>query len=91
MFGPDFFAAAGSAGDWDRWDAIKDIRIPTLVIGGGFDQASTEDFQKMGRLIPKSRAVICEKGSHWAMYDDQETYFRELIRFIRDVEADRFK
>jgi proline iminopeptidase len=73
------------------WNALKDIRIPTFLIGGRFDLARPEDFQKMGALITRSRVVICENGSHLAMYDDQETYFRELIRFIKDVEAERFK
>jgi hypothetical protein len=25
------------------------------------------------------------------MYDDQETYFQELTKFVKDVEAERFK
>jgi proline iminopeptidase len=43
----------------------------------------------MGQLIPNSRVVICENGSHICMYDDQQTYFHELLRFIRDVETGR--
>jgi proline iminopeptidase len=26
--------------------------------------------------------LYCEKGSHMAMYDDQETYFKGLINYI---------
>ncbi len=90
MFGIDSFAVGGTAGDWDRWDDLKDIRVPTLVIGGHFDLACPEDLQKMGGFIPRSRVVICENGSHNSMYDDQEIYFRELLKFIKDVETDRF-
>jgi hypothetical protein len=25
------------------------------------------------------------------MYDDQQTYFQELTKFVKDVEAERFK
>lgn len=90
MFGPSDFTVAGTARDWDRWNDLKDIKVPTLVIGGRFDLARPEDLQKMGGLIPSSRVVICENGSHFCMYDDQETYFRELLKFIKDVETGRF-
>ena len=40
--------------------------------------------------MPHARASICERGSHCAMYDDQDAYFRDLVRFIQDVEAGRF-
>ena len=29
--------------------------------------------------------LYCPKGSHLAMYDDQETYFAGLIKFIQEV------
>ena len=41
-------------------------------------------------LIPHSRVVITE-GSHLEMYDDQERYFREVVKFIKDVEAGKMK
>jgi proline iminopeptidase len=30
--------------------------------------------------------LICENGSHLAMWDDQEAYFKGLIDFLHDVE-----
>jgi len=36
----------------------------------------------MGTLMPNSRVVVCEKGSHMCMYDDQQTYFDALIPFV---------
>ena len=47
------------------------------------------DIERMGRSIRRSRVSICENGSHLSMYDDQAFYFRELLKFIRDVEAGR--
>ena len=46
--------------------------------------------RRMGKLIPHSRVVLTN-GSHLEMYDDQETYFRELVRFITDVQKGTFK
>jgi proline iminopeptidase len=91
MQGPNEFVVTGNYKQWNRWNDLKNIRIPTLLIVGRKDTMSVEDIQKMGRLIPNSRVVVCENGSHICMYDDQQTYFSELIRFIKDVEKGGFK
>jgi proline iminopeptidase len=90
MQGPNEFVVTGTFRDWDRWADLKLIRVPTLLFVGRFDTMSVADIQKMGELIPRSRVVVCERGSHCSMYDDQETYFRELLSFIRDVEQKVF-
>jgi proline iminopeptidase len=86
MYGPNEFVVTGTEKDWDRWSEIKNIRVPTFLSVGRHDMTSVEDVQKMGELIPNSRVCICENGSHLSMYDDQETYFRDLIKFIKDFE-----
>lgn len=90
MQGANEFVVTGTFKDWDRWNDICSIKVPTLLFVGRYDTMRVEDIQKMGKLIPNSRVVICENGSHLSMYDDQKTYFRALIRFIQDVEANRF-
>ena len=64
--------------------------VPTQLIVGRYDEMSPADIQKMGTLIPRSRVLVLEKGSHLGMWDDQETYFQGLLKFFDDVEAGRF-
>lgn len=90
MQGPNEFVVTGTFKDWDRWNDLAKIRVPTLVMGARFDEMNPEDIRKMGRLLPRSRTVILEKGSHLAMWDDQEAYFRALLAFLADVQAGRF-
>ena len=45
--------------------------------------------EMMGGKLPKGRYLFCPNGSHLAMYDDQKTYFDGLVRFLRDVDANR--
>ncbi|MDH5788877.1 MAG: proline iminopeptidase-family hydrolase, partial [Candidatus Bathyarchaeota archaeon] len=90
MQGPNEFVITGTFKDWNRWNEIKNIKVPTLLIVGRYDTMRMEDIQRMGELIPDSRVVVCEKGSHLSMYDDQETYFSTLVKFIKDVETKRF-
>lgn len=87
MQGPNEFVVTGNLAEWERWDDLERITVPTLLSVGRFDTMRVADIERMGELIPRSRVSICERGSHCSMYDDQETYFRELLRFIDDVEA----
>lgn len=90
MQGPNEFVVTGNFKDWNRWDDLHSITVPTLLSVGRFDTMRVADIERMGSLIPHARVAICEQGSHCAMYDDQETYFRDLIQFIKDVEAGTF-
>jgi len=86
IHGPNEFVASGRAKNWDRWNDIQRITVPTLLMVGRYDTMSVQDVQKMGRLISNSRVVICRNGSHLCMYDDQHAYFHELLGFIKAVE-----
>ena len=90
IHGPNEFVATGTGKEWDRWKELQYIGVPTLLIVGRYDTISVQDVQKMGGFIPNSRVVVCKNGSHLCMYDDQQTYFRELLKFINDVETDKF-
>ena len=90
MQGPNEFVVNGTFKDWDRWNDLKRIRVPTLLIVGRYDTMSVADIQRMGKEIPHSRVAICENGSHLSNYDDQEAYFRHLLGFWSDVDAGRF-
>jgi proline iminopeptidase len=82
MQGPSEFQVTGNLKDWDRWADLPRIDTPTLLIVGGHDTMSVDDIARMGTLIPNARLVVCEKGSHMCMYDDQQTYFDALVPFV---------
>ncbi len=90
MQGPNEFVVTGNFKQWNRWNDLPRIGVPTLVTGARYSTMDPEDIRKMARAIPNARVLICEKGSHLAMYDDQEAYFAGLIRFFQDVETGRF-
>ena len=90
MQGPNEFVVTGNFKDWDRWKDLPRITVPTLLLVGRYDEMNPEDIQREGKLIPHSRVHVCEKGSHLAMWDDQESYFASLTKFFDDVEAGHF-
>lgn len=86
MQGPSEFGASGRLEDWDRTSDLKNIRVPTLVIGAQYDTMDPNHMEWMSNEVQNGRYLYCPKGSHLAMYDDQETYFDGLTRFIKDVD-----
>ena len=90
MQGPDEFTITGNLRDWDAWERLPGIKVPTLVLGGQHDEMAPEQLARMAKLIPHARLVICPRGSHMAMYDDQQAYFTALLSFFAAVRSERF-
>ena len=87
MQGPSELGASGKLAGWDRTQDLALISVPTLVIAGTYDTMDPEFLEMMAGRLPAGRYLLCPRGSHLAMYDDQEVYFQGLIEFIEDVEA----
>jgi proline iminopeptidase len=89
MQGPSELGASGKLAAWDRSAELRSIGIPTLTVGAHHDTMDPQHMQSMARSLPHGRYLDCPEGSHMAMFDDQERYFRGLIRFLSDVDNDR--
>ncbi len=87
MQGPNEFVVTGTFKDWDQWSDLPEIKVPTLLLVGEHDTMRAADIEKMGDLIPNARVALLRGGSHCPMWDAQEDYFQELLRFVDDVEA----
>ncbi|HVB70663.1 MAG TPA: proline iminopeptidase-family hydrolase [Acidimicrobiales bacterium] len=68
--------------DWDRTSDLEHIAVPTLVLGGRHDTMDPTFLEMMATRIPRGSSYICENGSHFAMYDDQDAYFSALLSFL---------
>ena len=91
MQGPSEFGVTGTLLNWNRETDLKDITVPTLTIGGTFDEMDPEHMKWMAEQVKNGRFHLCPNGSHFAMYDDQEVYFNGLIQFINDVDKGLIK
>jgi len=49
-----------------------------------FDSTGRSD---RAQQFPQGRYLDRPNGSHLAMYDDQETYFRGLIEFLHELDG----
>ena len=89
MQGPSELGMSGALADWDRTSDLGQIEVPTLVVGARHDTMDPDHMKWMAGELKKGRYLYCPSGSHLALYDDQEVYFKGLINFIRDVDSGR--
>lgn len=87
MQGPSELGASGRLLNWDRSKDLHRITVPTLVIGAQYDTMDPKYMASMAKKLPHGQFLLCPKGSHLAMYDDQQTYFKGLIGFLHGVES----
>lgn len=87
MQGPSEFGIVGDAKlkNWDRTADLSKIKVPTLSIGGAHDTMDPEHMKMIAESVQNGKYLHCPTGSHFSMYDDQETYFKGLIEFIKSV------
>ena len=83
MQGPSEFGISGKLEKWDRKMDLKKIKIPTLSIGAKHDTMDPKHMEEIAKLVQKGTYLHCPKGSHMAFYDDQKTYFKGLISFLK--------
>ena len=85
MQGPSELGASGKILNWDRTADLSSIAVPTLVIGARYDSMDPKHMEWMAEQLPNGSYLYCPEGSHFAFYDDQETYFMGIIEFLRKV------
>ncbi|MEQ1799035.1 MAG: proline iminopeptidase, partial [Lacibacter sp.] len=76
--------------NWDIKDRLKELKIPTLMIGAKFDTMDPNAMEEQSKLVQKGRYLYCPNGSHLSMWDDQQVFMSGVINFIHDVDTARF-
>ncbi len=91
MQGHSEFGMTGNATlkDWDVSGRLAEIRVPTLMLGGKYDTMDPKHMEWMATEVQNGRSVTTN-GSHLSQFDDPETYFPALIKFIKDVDSGEF-
>ncbi|WP_242094240.1 proline iminopeptidase-family hydrolase [Aestuariivivens sediminicola] len=92
MQGPSEFGITDEAtlSDWDISDRLKEITVPTLMLGAKYDTMDPKYMEWMATEVQNGRSVTTN-GSHLSQFDDPDTYFDAVITFIKDVNSGAFK
>ena len=91
MQGPSEFGITGDASlkDWDISGKLKDIKVPTLMLGAKHDTMDPKYMEWMATEVQNGRSITTN-GSHLSQFDDPETFFPAVVNFIKDVDKGEF-
>lgn len=86
MWGPSEFHATGLLKSWDISHRLGEIRLPTLVISGRFDEATPAIAEAVHKGIPGSRWLLLEHSSHSTHLEEPEKFRTAVSEFLEEVE-----
>ena len=87
MQGPSEFGLSGRLLNWDIKNRLKEIRIPTLMVGAKYDTMDPKAMEEQSKMVQHGSYLYCSNGSHFSMWDDQKVFMDGVIKFIKDVDA----
>jgi len=82
MNGPNEFTIIGNTRYWDVTDRLKTIKIPTLVLGGRYDEVSPVVAREIHRHIRGSELTTFPNSSHLPFWEERESFMKRVIRFL---------
>ena len=90
MNGPSEFHVIGTLKTWDITNRLHEIKVPTLLLSGRYDEATPIIVEPIQRSIPGSEWIIFENSSHMPHVEETELYLQVLDRFLMHVEGEIF-
>jgi len=74
MNGPSEFTVTGTLKSWDIMDRLGEIDVPTLLVGGRYDECRPAHLAEMQSRIPGSELEIIEDASHLCFAEQPEAF-----------------
>jgi proline-specific peptidase len=87
MNGPSEFTVVGTIKDWDVTDRLDQIRVPTLLVGGRYDECRPAHLEDMHRRIKGSQLAIIEDASHLCFAEQPQAFLQIVNTFLQQIEA----
>jgi proline iminopeptidase len=82
MNGPNEFTIIGNIRYWDATDRLRDIRVPTLVLSGTYDEVSPKVARDIHKHMPQSELTIFRDCSHTPFLEAREAFMKRVARFL---------
>ncbi len=86
--GPNGFTFTGNLKDWDRTGRLRQIRVPTLVTCGRYDELTPACAETIHQGIPNSGLHIFEQSAHMTHLEETEHFLEVLTDFLRRSERE---
>ena len=86
MNGPSEFHVIGSLKEWDISDRLHEIRTPTLLVSGRYDEATPLIVGDVHERIPGAEWTIFESSSHLPHIEEPDAFLDRVDRFLRTID-----
>ena len=86
MDGPSEFTLSGNLKDYDATGKLGSIKVPTLFIGGEYDEARPESVRYFASLVPGAQVAIIPDAGHLSMQDNPEANNKAVRDFLHSIE-----
>lgn len=83
MNGPNEFTIIGNIRYWDVTDRLHAIRVPTLVLGGKYDEVSPAVARGIHKGVHGSELTTFLKSSHLPFWEEREAFIGRVLRFLK--------
>jgi proline iminopeptidase len=83
LWGPSEFTCTGRLREVDLTPHLPQIRVPTLLTCGRFDEATPATVEDFCRLIPGARMQVFENASHNHHLEQPQQYLSAVREFLR--------
>jgi proline-specific peptidase len=87
MNGPSEFTVTGTLKTWDIMDRLAEITIPTLLIGGRYDECTPGHLAEMHGRIAGSQLQIIEDASHLCFAEQPAVFNGVVNTFLEGRDA----
>lgn len=88
MNGPNEFMVIGNLKDWDRIDRLGEIKVPTLITVGRYDELTPACAETMHRGITNSQMVVFEESAHLSHLEETDKFLQVVADFLETVERE---
>ena len=86
MWGPSEFTATGTLKNYDRFENLKEIKVPTLFLTGEFDEARPSTVRSFHNQVRGSEFVVIEGAGHGTMHDNRDQNIEAIRRFLNRID-----
>jgi proline-specific peptidase len=83
MFGASDFHIVGTIRNWDVFDRLSEISVPTLVLAGRFDECVPEHMWDMHQRIAGSQFELFESSAHMPFIEEPDRFDSVMRDFLR--------
>jgi len=88
MWGVNEFHITGNLKNWDITPRLGEIRVPTLLLSGRYDEFTPAEQEVLRDGIPGSEWVLFEESAHLPHVEKTERFLEVLEGFLSRVERE---